>query len=42
MLKQASMRNNKAISKGRVKLLLGSVSSLSFTDVQVDKILDIN
>ena len=42
MLKQASMRNNKAISKGRVKLLLGSVSSLSFTDVQVDMILDIN
>jgi ubiquinone/menaquinone biosynthesis C-methylase UbiE len=42
MFKQASKRNREALSKGRVKLLLGSVSTLSSLDGQVDKILDIN
>jgi len=42
MLKQASTRNSEAISKGRVRLLLGTVSRLPSQVGQIDKVLDIN
>ena len=42
MLKQASKRNKEAISSGRVKLLLNSVSNLPSFEEPLDKMLDIN
>jgi ubiquinone/menaquinone biosynthesis C-methylase UbiE len=42
MVRQATRRNRKAISEGRVKLLLGSVSDLPPLPGPLDKILDIN
>lgn len=42
MLKQASKRNMDAVSAGRVRLSLASVSELPSFDEPVDKILDIN
>jgi SAM-dependent methyltransferase len=42
MLKQASKRNKEAISSGRVKLLLNSVSNLPSFEEPLDNILDIN
>lgn len=42
MFKQASKRNQHAISAGRVRLVLTSVSQLPSFDSQIDKILDIN
>jgi ubiquinone/menaquinone biosynthesis C-methylase UbiE len=42
MLRQASRRNRKVISEGRVKLLLGSVSDLPPLPGPLDKVLDIN
>ncbi len=42
MVAQASRRNRKAISEGRVRLLLGSASDPPSLGAPVDKILDIN
>jgi trans-aconitate methyltransferase len=42
MLKQASKRNKEAISSGRIKLLLNSVSNLPSFEEPLDKMLDIN
>jgi ubiquinone/menaquinone biosynthesis C-methylase UbiE len=42
MVRQASRRNKKAISGGRVRLLLGSASDLPPIEAPLDKILDIN
>lgn len=42
MLRQASKRNQRAISAGRVRLVLGPVSQLPRFDGPLDKILDVN
>ena len=42
MFKQASKRNRKALLEGRVKLVLGPVSSVSSLVGQVDEVLDVN
>ena len=42
MVSQATKRNQRAISAGRVRLLLASVSQLPSFDSPLDKILDVN
>lgn len=42
MFKQASRRNSEALSKGMVKLFLGTIAEMPPVDGQVDKVLDIN